>query len=723
MSEHRQVFHAGEQRVQARAGVPERYLEQVAPYVRERMPEQHVAFFESLPVLFMGVPDGDGWPWAVVSYAPPGQLCDATSAELQVKVRPALENLLGLDFTPGTRIGVLGLDLASRRRNRMNGTLLAPQAVAGRVPDGLRIGVDQSFGNCPQYIQQREIDWAGGQTKSLVSREVSLNDETTCHDAAARALLARADTFFIATRAGELDDSAPNGVDVSHRGGRPGFVHLNADGSLSFPDFAGNRFFNTLGNIELDARVSLLIPDFITGEVLLLKGHARVDWNPQRAALVEGAERIVDVVPEQILHVEHVLPAQGRLIELSPSLEQTGDWPAADEAPARLRRLRVIDRVRESESITSFYLAPLSQAGQESAATPTPTPTPTPAYQAGQFLTLRLASTPRKPLSSGEIAVMRSYSLSRAWQVGQSAYRISVRRDPKGLASRLLHDEIAVGDELETLPPTGDFILQDATAPIVLLSSGVGITPMIAMLEELIHKAEAGDPPLGEVLFLHAARDGQELAFLDTLKRWSRVHAWLRVHIALSRPTEADLAAGYHQSVGRLELASLAASLPELAVSHVYLCGSEGFMRAQYAALMTLGLPREQLHHEFFGLGSLEEDEATAVALSADFQASLPEHAQVTFTPRGAPGQPPASDADIIRQWTPEQGSLLELAEQSGVNAMSSCRSGRCGSCALRLVEGQVQYPEPPQAGVASGQVLMCCAYPAGEAPLVIQTL
>ena len=102
MSEHRQVFHAGEQRVQARAGVPERYLEQVAPYVRERMPEQHVAFFESLPVLFMGVPDGDGWPWAVVSYAPPGQLCDATSAELQVKVRPALENLLGLDFTPST---------------------------------------------------------------------------------------------------------------------------------------------------------------------------------------------------------------------------------------------------------------------------------------------------------------------------------------------------------------------------------------------------------------------------------------------------------------------------------------------------------------------------------------------------------------------------------------------------------------------------------------------
>lgn len=710
MNEHRQMFHAGERRVQARAGVPEHYVEQVAPYVRDRMTEQHVTFFASLPVLFMGVPDSDGWPWAVVSFAPPGQLCAATPGELQVHARPALEELLGLEFTPGTKIGVLGLDLATRRRNRLNGTLLDSDAVAGVASDGLRIGVDQSFGNCPQYIQQREIDWAAEQTKSLVSREVALNDEVS------RVLLAQADTFFIATRAGELDDAAPNGVDVSHRGGRPGFLHMNADGSLSFPDFAGNRFFNTLGNIELDSRVSLLIPDFITGEVLLLKGHARVDWNPQRAALVEGAERIVDVVPEQVLHVENALPAQARLIERSPSLALTGDWPATRDEPSTLRRLRVIDKVRESETITSFYLTPWPQAGQvrESAEIA--------AYQAGQFLTLRLASTPQHPLSSGEIAVMRSYSLSQAWRAGQNAYRISVRRDPKGIASRLLHDEFAVGDVLEATPPAGDFMLQDSPAPIVLLSSGVGITPMIAMLDALVQQADSGNPPLSEVVFVHAARNGRELAFLDTLERWSRVQAWLQVHIALSRPSEADLVAGRHQSVGRLELVSLAGNLPGFASSHVYLCGSEGFMRAQYAALMALGLPRERLHHEFFGLGSLEEENSLAVALSADFQASLPERTQVTFTPRGAPGQPSSSDVDITRQWTPEQGSLLELAEQSGVNAMSSCRSGRCGSCALRLVEGQVQYPEPPQAAVAQGQVLMCCTYPANEQPLIIQT-
>ncbi|MDA5564207.1 2Fe-2S iron-sulfur cluster-binding protein [Cobetia sp. MMG027] len=720
--------------------MPERYVDQVAPYVRDQMPEQHVAFFESLPVLFMGVPDTQGWPWAVVSFAAPGQLCDASPGEMRIHKRPALTELLALDFNPGTRLGVLGLDVASRRRNRLNGTLLGAGKGVGRereadereievdaVAQGtevLRLGVDQSFGNCPQYIQLREIDWAAEQARPLESRQVALSDEVSC------ALLAQADTFFIATRAGELEGAASNGVDVSHRGGRPGFVNLNADGSLSFPDFAGNRFFNTLGNIELDSRVSLLIPDFTSGAVLVLKGRARVDWNPQRAALVEGAERIVDVVPEQVWHVEHAMPAQERLIERSPSLEQTGDWPVQDDVPPAFRRLRVIDKVRESDGITSFFLGPLPGRGSDSASEGIV------AYQAGQFLTLRLASTPEHHLSSGEIAVMRSYSLSQAWHADQKAYRISVRRDPVGIASRLLHDEFAVGDVLEALPPAGDFVLQDSPAPVVLLSSGVGITPMIAMLQEHVQRAIAGNTSPGEVYFVHAARDGSEHAFVDDLTAWAQTYPWLHVHIAYSRPRSVDLATSHHQTQGRLDMVALSDWLPDMTDCHVYLCGSEGFMRAQYAALMTLGLPRTQLHHEFFGRGSLE-DEAESSRGSAiqgsSIQGSaghvdevlrkvLPERAQVTFTPRAPRGQGKASKPATNSEWTPQHGTLLELAEQSGVEVLSSCRSGRCGTCALRLVSGEVQYPETPQAAVAQGQVLMCCAYPAGDAPLVIQT-
>lgn len=695
MSSHRQVFHAGERRVQARAGVPEDYVDQVTSYVRARMPDQHVAFFESLPVLFMGVPDKQGWPWAIVAFDAPGELCEVSPNEMVIRKTPPLAKLLDLEIDPGTKLGLLGLDMSSRRRNRLNGTVLSHDE------RGLRLSVDQSFGNCPQYIQQREVDWQSGTALVPRSRRVAITSSLS------QRLLAQADTFFIATRAADLDAASHNGVDVSHRGGRPGFLHLNSDGSLSFPDFAGNRFFNTLGNIEQDERVSLLIPDFTSGEVLVLKGRARVDWNPQRAALIEGAERIVDVVPEQTLHVRDALPAQARLIELSPSLAQTGEWPRPTARPQGFRRLRVTRKIKESASITSFYLAPLSS--DDAGIAP---------YRAGQSLTLRLSSTPSQPLTSGSIPVMRSYSLSQSWHDELADYRVSVRRDPQGVASRLLHDELLVGDVIETLPPTGDFTLQAASASIVLLSSGVGITPMIAMLEERIRQVTAGDTEPHEVFFVHVARDGAEQAFADQLAAWARKHAWLHLHIAHSRPSANLAATTHHHSRGRLALSPLMHWLPDMAHSHVYLCGSEGFMRAQYAALMALGLPREHLHHEFFGRGSLESE--TPSADDGPSRHALPAHTEITFMPRARRGQPIQPTAATVADWVPQKGTLLELAEQAGLATLSSCRSGRCGSCALRLMSGKVQYPVTPQAAIAQGEVLMCCAYPANEDPIVI---
>lgn len=695
MTFHRQVFHEGERRVQARAGVPGSYVDQVAPYVRGKMPDQHVAFFESLPVLFLGVPDKQGWPWAIVAFDAPGELCEVSPNEMVIRKTPPLAKILDLEIEPGAKLGLLGLDMSSRRRNRLNGTVLSHDE------HGVRLSVDQSFGNCPQYIQQREVDWQSGTARAPTSHAVSITSSFS------KRLLAQADTFFIATRAAELDAASHNGVDVSHRGGKPGFLHLNPDGSLSFPDFAGNRFFNTLGNIEQDSRISLLIPDFASGEALVLKGRARVDWNPQRAALIEGAERIVDVVPEQVLHVRDVLPAQARLIELSPSLAQTGEWPRSATLPQIFRRLRVTRKIKESASITSFHLTPIAPEAET-----------VEAYRAGQSLTLRLSSTPSQPLTSGSIPVMRSYSLSQAWHGDLTGYRISVRRDPQGVASRLLHDELLVGDVIEALPPTGDFRLQAASAPIVLLSSGVGITPMIAMLEERIRQVTAGDTEPHEVFFVHVARDDEEQAFADELEAWAHKHSWLHLHIAHSRSPASATSSSRHHSRGRLALSSLMHWLPDMAHSHVYLCGSEGFMRAQYATLMALGLPREQLHHEFFGQGSLDSEAPFGDGASSLH--TLPERAEVTFIPRAQRGRPLPREVATIAEWLPEKGTLLELAEQAGLAPLSSCRSGRCGSCALRLVSGEVQYPVAPHAAIAQGQVLMCRAYPATEQPVVI---
>ncbi|UYG04883.1 pyridoxamine 5'-phosphate oxidase family protein [Halomonas sp. LR3S48] len=689
MTANRQVFHEGERRVQQRAGVPGAYVERVSAYVRAAMPDQHVEFFGNQPVLFMGALDRQGWPWAVVTYGAPGQLCTATSSELLIRRAPPLADALELSLEPGARVGLLGLEMTSRRRNRLNGTVRSHDA------EGIRVAVDQSFGNCPQYIQQREVDWQAGQEAPPVSGQVSIDSRVS------RAMLAQADTFFIATRAGELGDSS-HGVDISHRGGKPGFLHLNTDGSLSFPDFPGNRFFNTLGNIEQDPRVSLFIPDFVTGEALVLQGRGRVDWDPRRASLVEGAERIVDVVPEQVWHVENALPARGRLIERSPTLAQTGTW-SKEAAGNAYRRLRIADKVRESDVITSLYLEPLATDDL-----------PLKPYTAGQFLTVRLARAGH----GGQATLTRSYSLSGAWHERASRYRISVKREAHGTVSRLLHDEYAVGDVLEVLPPAGDFVLRERPNAIVLVSSGVGITPMIAMLEAMVQRADAGETPPGEVFFIHSARNGREQAFAKMLNAWADRYRWLHLHIAYTRPTSEDALGKTYHSRGRLTLASLTAWLPDMTRSHVYLCGSEGFMRVQYAALLALGMPREHLHHEFFGRGSLESEESEPGAAAPQ---ALPSHARVTFVSAFTRQNESSEAQAAVVEWTPAQGTLLDLAERAGLAPLSNCRVGRCGSCALRLVSGEVHYPVPPLAATAEGEVLLCCAVPAAEAPLVIR--
>ncbi len=313
MSRVNHVFHAGELILQRRAGVAESYRERVAHAIRSEMPQQHRDFFESLPVLFLGLLDARGQVWATPAVGEVGFLRARDPRRLAVGARPVLGDTLWLDVRPGAKVGVVGMELSSRRRNRMNGTIRAVNS------EGFEIAVDLSFGNCPQYIQTRDLLWPANPPAPVAT---ALPD----WDTRSRALVAQADTFFIASRAAEMSDDPADGIDASHRGGRPGFLTINADGSLSFPDFSGNRFFNTLGNIEADGRVGLFIPDFSSGAGIFLTGLATVDWTPDRVALFQGAERIVDVQPEEIWYCDHALPGPAPLASSWPMLAETGVW-------------------------------------------------------------------------------------------------------------------------------------------------------------------------------------------------------------------------------------------------------------------------------------------------------------------------------------------------------------------------------------------------------------
>lgn len=664
MQQTHNIFHDGERAVQARAEVSGEWLKQSESFVRSEMPQQHRDFFENLPMLFLELLDSAGRPWCVPAFGPPGFLVSPTPDTLEIHRDPVLSNEFGLDRSPGASIGMVGVDLSNRRRNRMNGRIKHASTGA------LTIVVDQSFGNCPQYIQTRALPHDQDKPLAATRRRGSINDPEV------RRMIETADTFFIASRAAGSLDGGNAGVDASHRGGRPGFLGINEDGSLSFPDFSGNRFFNTLGNIESDGRVSLFVPDFGTGEAILLTGRGTIDWNPDRISSFEGAERIVDVVPEEIWHATATLPAIAPVAEQWPGLDATGTWNEARLAALKTggyRRFQIASRRKESNNITSFYLTPADGG-------------PVEPHIAGQFLPIRLQNNDK--------AVQRSYTISQGPN-GQN-YRLSIKREEYGQASRLLHDQFENGDIIEVGSPAGDFVLDSSTQPIVMLSGGVGITPMMAMLDAQITALHNGAPQR-PVYFIHATQNSASQAFRRELKSLARRYDWLHLFTAYSAPGQDDELGDTHDIEARLSMDVLSRLLP-FGGYQFYLCGPESFMRSLYSGLREIGVDRSHIHYEFFGAGELDEPEELPPTTV------LPERAKITF-----------AHSKVEVEWTSQSGTLLETAEAAGLKPNYNCRAGKCGSCATRLISGSVHYPRQPVITPAKGDVLTCCAAPMDE--------
>lgn len=257
------VFHEGKLALQCQAGVAEHVASYAPHMIRDFMPDQHREFFESLPLLFLGHADQEGQLWASVLAGPVGFVQSPSSRELQIQTTPLDGDPLQLALAQFNNtehaldVGILGLQMETRRRNRMNGKIRSVSQSA------FSIEVGQSFGNCPQYIQTRTL-----LPKATSKQSGSVNKFTLLSDDR-RGFIARADTFFVASSvAPTADNTRPaNGVDVSHRGGKPGFVHIDGTRRLLIPDYMGNNMFNTLGNISVNPNVGLLFVDFDSGDI------------------------------------------------------------------------------------------------------------------------------------------------------------------------------------------------------------------------------------------------------------------------------------------------------------------------------------------------------------------------------------------------------------------------------------------------------------------------
>jgi predicted pyridoxine 5'-phosphate oxidase superfamily flavin-nucleotide-binding protein len=241
----------------------------------------------------------DGRVWASLLTGEPGFLWVIDERTLRIDASPIPGDPLDENSKPGMDVGLISIDLSSRRRMRLNGKV-------ERRPEGLYVYAEQVYGNCPKYIQAREPRAASGSTSAepgSARRAETLTDEQ-------RRLISSSDTFFIATVHPE------GGADSSHRGGLPGFVRFLDEDTLAFPDYSGNNMFNTLGNIDANPNTGLLFLNFERGDTLQLSGEACVIWDPARAAEFAGAQRVVEFRIEEI--VENTVPLRWRFAAYSP---------------------------------------------------------------------------------------------------------------------------------------------------------------------------------------------------------------------------------------------------------------------------------------------------------------------------------------------------------------------------------------------------------------------
>ena len=340
------------------------------------------------------------------------------------------------------------------------------------------------------------------------------------------------------------------------------------------------------------------------------------------------------------------------------------------------RRLRVSQTDRESGSVISLTL--VSADGQ-----------PLVAALPGQFVVLRLQTT------AGAPALLRSYSLSAAPSTDH--YRVSIKREVNGAAGAYLHSQVGVGDTLEVSAPRGSFTLRPGDGPVVLLSAGVGATPVLAMLHAL---AAAASPR--EVWWLYGARNRDEHPFASEARRLLDALPHSHSHVQYSQPRSEDRRAVDFDGAGHLDI-SVLRKLGVPRAADFYLCGPPAFLRELTAGLTAWDVSPERVHSEIFGPA---EPSTPGVA-------APPRRA--VHAPAGPPGPGPRvvfARSGLSVNWSPTFGNLLECAEACDVPVRWSCRTGVCHRCESGLVSGSVAYAPEPLESPARGNLLICCSQP-----------
>jgi ferredoxin-NADP reductase len=369
------------------------------------------------------------------------------------------------------------------------------------------------------------------------------------------------------------------------------------------------------------------------------------------------------------------VPAISRTIPLRPDASVAPD--SERNAYVELELLKVEP---ESEIISSFYLRRADGK-------------PLDPWVPGQFLPIRVM-IPGAPQPA-----LRTYTLSAT--PNPEYYRLSIRRgDENSLVSRFLHANGKPGLRIEAMTPRGKFMLTpESERPVVLVSGGVGITPMIAMANHIVEEGRKTGK-FRPFWFIHGANNGRVHAFGKHIRELAGQHPAIKVHIRYSQPDGADRLGITHDGEGHVTIDVVKQLLP-LNDYDFYLCGPPPFMQSLYDGLTRIGVRRERIHYESFGSGTALKPE-----IKPEVQARIGQASGGSVPIRFA-------KSGVTAEWSRDKGSLLELAEAAGLAPVFGCRSGICGTCATRISSGAVEYVEEPLVPRSEGQVLLCCSVPA----------
>ena len=491
--------------------------------------------------------------WVTPLFGIPGDI----TAESETEILVSPDSIPTGDFlhsvSPGTPLSLIAIDLARRIRHRING-------VAGETSKGsslLHMKVEEYSPNCPKYINRREL--IRSPTEPPVNRN-ALRQERPKLIEADEMLIAESDTLWIGTYAPGV------GADCNHRGGKPGFIRVVDGTAIEWPEYRGNGMFYTSGNLEVNDRAGVTIVDFATGTVLQLTGRATVNWNHDGS--FEGATRTIRLDISHVIRTDNATSHRWKLLDYSPYNPNVADVEDENTDTVTLAKI-----VSETEDVKTFRWVAQRRIP----------------FIPGQYATFEFANVP-----GGGSSEVRTWTLSETPNSiqGDNTLDITVKR--KGLVTNWLHDQVQVGLQAKLHGVQGDLsalsFVSDkpvVKSHILLISAGIGITPMVAMVRG-IGAFRLQDQTI--VYMIHVERHEKDLLFQSELARRSRqYHHFQLTNVITSQE-------------GRLTLDRIDQLLPSNTrqLQEAFLCGPIGFMTATSEYLVALGVPPDQIHTESF---------------------------------------------------------------------------------------------------------------------------